>query len=106
MPGGARTTLERVIVERDEILAAIKSRLDEAARGTGSFVLLGGEAGSGKTSVGREVVARWGSNLTVVQGACDPLSTARPLGPFLEVADHGRRGRRRTRSGLRQHHRR
>lgn len=77
-----------MIVERDGVLAAIKERLDEAARGVGSVVLLGGEAGSGKTSVIREVEARWGSALTVVGGACDPLTTARPLGPFLEIAAH------------------
>ena len=75
-----------MIVERDEILARIKDRLDQAERGTGSLVLLGGEAGSGKSTVLREAVARWGDRVTVVAGACDPLITARPLGPFLEIA--------------------
>ena len=77
-----------MIVERDEILATINECITEAERGTGSLVLVGGEAGSGKTSVVRETVARCGNSVAVVQGACDPLTTARPLGPVLEIAAH------------------
>ncbi len=77
-----------MILERDELLTSVKARLDEASRGTGSVILVGGEAGSGKTSIVRETVARWGHTVTVVHGACDPLTTARPLGPFLEIMAH------------------
>jgi predicted ATPase len=47
-------------------------------------VLLGGEAGIGKTTLVRAFCQR---EPRVLWGACDALQTPRPLGPFLDVAD-------------------
>ncbi|GAA2682824.1 ATP-binding protein [Actinoplanes palleronii] len=57
----------------------------------GVLVLLGGEAGGGKTALVRRFRAECRSSRPVLWGGCDPLFTPRPLGPFLEIAqdDHG-----------------
>jgi hypothetical protein len=49
-------------------------------------VLLGGEAGIGKTTVVRAFCDLDGAS-RVLWGACDALNTPRPLGPFLDVAE-------------------
>ena len=49
-------------------------------------MLVGGEAGVGKTTLVRAFAAELGSEARVLWGACDPLSTPRPLGPFVDVA--------------------
>src|SRR5205807_1312800 len=43
--------------------------------------------GAGKTSVVRRFFTQVASPARVLWGACDPLFTPRPLGPFLEMAD-------------------
>ncbi|MCU1601793.1 MAG: transcriptional regulator, LuxR family protein, partial [Frankiales bacterium] len=66
------------LVEREPTLAVL---LEAVARRV-PVVLLSGEAGSGKsTLVGQLLEALDG---TSVVGGCDSLSTARPLGPFLD----------------------
>ncbi|HTW09071.1 MAG TPA: AAA family ATPase [Acidimicrobiales bacterium] len=78
---------EELLLERDGALGAIGACLAQAASGMGSVVLIGGEAGVGKSAVCRAAVrdaARRG--LATWSGACDALSTPQPLGPFLEVA--------------------
>lgn len=52
------------------------------AVGTGSMILLGGEAGIGKTSLVRQVAR---GVAPVWLGACDPLETPRPLGPLIDM---------------------
>src|ERR1043166_8619551 len=74
------------LLERAQQRALLDGALaDVLASGRGRMVLLGGEAGGGKTSLLREVRAaqrgRGGG------GGCDPLFTPRPLGPLFEVAD-------------------
>ncbi len=49
----------------------------------GRLILVGGEAGVGKTALVRE----FAEGRQVLWGACDPLHTPRPLGPLLDVAD-------------------
>ena len=53
-------------------------------RGCGVLVLLDGEAGGGKTALVRHFCAAVTPG-PVLWGACDPLFTPRPLGPFLEI---------------------
>jgi len=65
-----------VLLEREaflEVLAGPPARL----------ILIGGEAGVGKTALVREFAA----GRRVLWGACDPLLTPRPLGPLLDVAE-------------------
>jgi DNA-binding CsgD family transcriptional regulator/tetratricopeptide (TPR) repeat protein len=53
--------------------------------GAGRLVLLGGEAGIGKTALVGEFCDREAPRM-VLAGACDPLATPAPLGPLVEIA--------------------
>jgi DNA-binding CsgD family transcriptional regulator/tetratricopeptide (TPR) repeat protein len=74
------------LLERDDLLAALADHVDRARRGTGSLLLVAGEAGAGKTSVARALIDRLGRDALVMFGACDPLTTPRPLSPLLDFA--------------------
>ncbi|MGH8774483.1 MAG: ATP-binding protein [Jiangellaceae bacterium] len=74
------------LLEREPLLAALAARLAEAAAGHGSVALLAGEAGIGKTSLARAFCDRHDSRAQVLWGACDALSTPRPLGPLQDIA--------------------
>src|SRR5690349_20941082 len=45
-----------------------------------------GESGAGKTSFVQEFADRFGDGGRILWGACDPLSTPRPLGPLHDLA--------------------
>ncbi|REF99962.1 AAA ATPase-like protein [Asanoa ferruginea] len=70
-------------MERARHLRSLRSALDTVAGGGGVLVLLGGEAGGGKTALVREFCR---TADPVLWGACDPLFTPRPLGPFVDIA--------------------
>lgn len=70
------------MVGRDGLVGRLRSAVEAAGPGDGRLVLLSGEAGAGKTSVVREVVA----GRRTLWGYCEPLDTPRPLGPFRDVA--------------------
>ena len=76
-----------VLIEREESLAHLREALAHAAAGHGRLVLVGGEAGVGKTSLVRRFCDELPVGTTVLWGGCDPLATPRPLGPFLEMAE-------------------
>jgi DNA-binding CsgD family transcriptional regulator/tetratricopeptide (TPR) repeat protein len=66
---------------------AFLERLGElAGRDAGALVLLGGEAGVGKTALLRRFCGQQEAT-RVLWGACDALFTPRALGPFLTVAE-------------------
>ena len=74
------------LLERGPALAMLADYAAEARRGDGRLVMIGGEAGVGKTALlerfQRELPdARW------FWGACDGLFTPRPLGPLYDLAD-------------------
>ncbi|HEV2779805.1 MAG TPA: LuxR C-terminal-related transcriptional regulator [Actinophytocola sp.] len=73
----------RDLLEREEPLAVLRDGVRAAGRGRGGLVLIGGEAGIGKTTLVRHVAAEVGSAWL---GACDPLETPRALGPLLDMA--------------------
>lgn len=73
------------LLERDSLLDQLAQGVTTAASGQGVLVLLTGEAGAGKTSVVREFEKRVGPKALVLWGACDPLTTPRPLSPLLDV---------------------
>jgi DNA-binding CsgD family transcriptional regulator/tetratricopeptide (TPR) repeat protein len=52
----------------------------------GRLVLVGGEAGVGKTALLRRFADDHAGSARLLWGACDPLFTPRPLGPFLDIA--------------------
>jgi DNA-binding CsgD family transcriptional regulator/tetratricopeptide (TPR) repeat protein len=74
------------LLERDPFLDTIAGLLEDAVDARGSLMLVGGEAGVGKSTLAREAVARSGSRVRTLSGACDPLTTPRPLGPLVDVA--------------------
>ena len=74
------------LLEREDALAALHGAYAEARAGTGRLILLGGEAGIGKTAVVRTFNAALESRSRVLEGACDPLFAPRPLAPFADIA--------------------
>lgn len=72
------------LVEREQPLAQLTEHLSRAAAGHGRLVLVGGEAGVGKTVL-VDAFAR-GSGTTVLRMSCDALSTPAPLGPIRDLA--------------------
>lgn len=74
------------LLERDEVLAALRVAYAAAASARGGLTLIAGEAGVGKTAVVRAFCAELPDDTQVFWGACDPLFTPRPLGPFLDLA--------------------
>jgi DNA-binding CsgD family transcriptional regulator/tetratricopeptide (TPR) repeat protein len=76
-----------ILLERSEPLSALCEHLDAVmASSRGRLVLLGGEAGVGKTALVRRFAGERSATTRTLFGACDPLFTPRPLGPFLDVA--------------------
>ena len=78
--------------ERDDSLAVLDDGLAAARRGEGRLVLVGGEAGIGKTALVRHFCSGI-RGARVLVGACDALTTPRPLGPIVDITDHLPRGR-------------
>ncbi|MBI2200469.1 MAG: AAA family ATPase, partial [Armatimonadetes bacterium] len=75
------------ILERETFLKELKGWFRESASGEGRLVFVGGEAGIGKTVLVRTFNHAIAGLARVAVGACDPLSTPRPLGPLVDVAD-------------------
>ena len=80
---GAGALLERVgsLSALGEHLAGVRSTSH------GRLLLVGGEAGVGKTALLQALCALHGSELRILWGACEPLRTPRPLGPLVDVAE-------------------
>ncbi|WP_111509675.1 ATP-binding protein [Mycobacterium kyogaense] len=64
-------------------LAALQA---SARAGQGGAVLVCGESGAGKTTFVEQFISRVDDHTRVLWGACDPLTTPRPLGPLHDVA--------------------
>jgi DNA-binding CsgD family transcriptional regulator len=75
------------LLERDAELEALGGVLTGLEAGGGCLVLVGGEAGIGKTSLVRELRERAGGSPRFLVGACEPLSVPAPLGPLRELAE-------------------
>src|SRR5579871_245700 len=74
-----------ILLERDPALASLRQYAHEASQGEGRLVLIAGEAGVGKSALvegfqGDRSDAFWS------WGACDGLSTPRPLAPLFDLA--------------------
>src|SRR5512132_3792806 len=74
------------LLERESALETLGGWFAEARAGRGRLVLVGGEAGVGKTALVDELALRHRQDARVLRGACDPLTTPRPLGPLADVA--------------------
>ena len=74
------------LLEREAALLEFDALLADAARGVGRLVLVGGEAGVGKSSLVRAFSERVRTRSRLLEGSCDALTTPRPLGPFVDMA--------------------
>lgn len=74
------------LLERDHDLQAMADAFDQAVSGQGRIVLIGGEAGIGKTSLVDRFLAIRSQATHIFMGHCDPLSTPSPLGPLYDIA--------------------
>ena len=74
------------LLEREPALDALGRWFAEARAGQGRVVLVGGEAGVGKTTLVNEFSVRHGQSGRILRGACDALATPRPHGPLADVA--------------------
>jgi DNA-binding CsgD family transcriptional regulator/tetratricopeptide (TPR) repeat protein len=88
LPGPLRLPSSLPFVGRWDQLAALAAAQAEAAAGARRVVLVGGEAGSGKSRIVREFArAAYDDGAAVLHGACDPVVRT-PYGPFVEALDH------------------
>jgi DNA-binding CsgD family transcriptional regulator/tetratricopeptide (TPR) repeat protein len=76
------------LLERAAELSALGGSLEAARRTSqGRVMLVGGEAGAGKTALLRQFCADCAPPARVLWGGCDPLFTPRPLGALFAVAE-------------------
>jgi DNA-binding CsgD family transcriptional regulator len=80
-----RTIWSMELIERGSYLAALGEYLGSATAGHGRLVLVGGEAGVGKTSLVRAFAEEQARTARVVWAACDGLFTPEPLAPLDEL---------------------
>ncbi|HEU4784403.1 MAG TPA: AAA family ATPase [Ktedonobacterales bacterium] len=74
------------LLEREHYLARLNDLLHKAARGAGRCVLIGGEAGIGKTSLVEHFAEQHRTEARFLRGQCEALYTPRPLGPIFDIA--------------------
>lgn len=74
------------LIERDDHLRVLGDTLRRAMEGSGRVVVVGGEAGIGKTSLLRRFVSEQHRTSSIYWGSCDALLTPRPLGPLQDIA--------------------
>jgi DNA-binding CsgD family transcriptional regulator/tetratricopeptide (TPR) repeat protein len=73
------------LLERGDELGLLAQAVEDARSGEGSFVLVAGEAGIGKTSLVRALRASLPAEVAFLSGACEPLSVPVPLAPLREL---------------------
>lgn len=85
MSASIATVVSRGFIGRQEQLASLRERLSAAVQGNGSTVLLGGDAGIGKTRLVREFVSTTqpAAGLAAI-GECLEYAPV-PFGPFADV---------------------
>ena len=76
------------LLERSRQFAALGESLGAVLGGSrGRLVLVGGEAGVGKTALVSRFCEERGPSPRILWSNCDALFTPRPLGPLLDVAE-------------------
>lgn len=86
-PTDVPSTSIPILVGRDREQALLRNALDGMLRGDGRLVLIGGEAGIGKSALVSWLTgtaARHGASILV--GGCYDLTTTPPYGPWIEIA--------------------
>ncbi|MEO5820126.1 MAG: AAA family ATPase, partial [Vicinamibacteraceae bacterium] len=74
------------LLERSSQLVTLDRSTSDAVAGRGQLLLVGGEAGAGKTTLVRHFGRTLPPTVRLRWGACDPLSLPRPLGPVIDFA--------------------
>ncbi len=74
------------LLERDHELGQLRAALANAAQGTGSVVLVSGEAGIGKSSLLEAWSNEARTDARVLVGWCDDFLTSRTLGPLRDIS--------------------
>ena len=75
-----------LIVGRQRELSQLREALDKCLRGHGQLVLVGGEAGIGKTTLVRAILQEAEQrDCLVLVGGCYDLTTTPPYGPWAEI---------------------
>ena len=88
LPGSLRLTSTFPFVGRSSELDTLRALLPRAAGEGRRVVLLGGEAGSGKSRLVREFAAEAARDgVLVLYGGCDAVVRT-PYGPFVQALDH------------------
>jgi DNA-binding CsgD family transcriptional regulator len=81
-----------LLVGRSREQDILRAELAAAGSGRGQLVLLGGEAGIGKTSLARDLIRDAGAlGWRVLAGSCYDLSNTPPYGPWLDLFEGCRR---------------
>src|SRR5262245_15575336 len=75
------------LLERDGLLAQLQAHWQAARLQAGRLVVVEGEAGIGKTMLMRVFAQSLEHGIPLLWGACDALSTPRPLGPLHDMLD-------------------
>ena len=76
------------LVGRDREQAMLRAALDAALAGRGSLVLIGGEAGIGKTALAEALCGEAGERgALMLVGRCYDLAETPPYGPWAEALD-------------------
>src|SRR5438270_4034233 len=93
MSGSSPSRDASPLVGRDRELAILRERLTAALAGHGGLVLIGGEAGIGKTALA-EALCREAEDrgALVLVGRCYDLTETPPYGPWLEIFERYRPG--------------
>jgi predicted ATPase len=87
MSGDARDRAV-ALLERDESVSVLNGLLASVRSSSeGRLVLVGGEAGAGKTALLRNFCETQRQPVRILWGGCEPLRTPRPLGPLVDVAE-------------------
>ena len=73
------------LLERDDELGLLAGVVGGAVGGRGCLVLVGGEAGIGKTSLVRAMRASLPDGIAFMSAGCEPLSVPVPLAPVREL---------------------
>src|SRR4051795_9021221 len=88
LPGSLGLTSAFPFVGREGELRTLRALLPRAEGEGRRVVLLGGEAGSGKSRLVRELATHAAADgALVLYGACDAVVRS-PYGPFVEALDH------------------
>src|SRR4051812_46482909 len=74
------------LLERDHHLDHLTEHLRQAEAGYGRVVLVGGEAGVGKSTLVDAFCGRFADGAEVLRTWCDALSTPGPLGAVRDLA--------------------